>query len=183
MIESMAALHYRTKQFLAALNPHIADSDRQLVQSVLGQNRRALALFQQMSVADQQHAIAVLQALLDRDERAKSDIGLQQAALLHDAGKALGQPLLYRVAIVLLNFFWPAGLNKLAQAPLTCAAWRKPFVIHAQHPQIGATWAQEAGCSKLTVTLINIHQEKPPSTPKTQLEKWHQALYEVDSEH
>lgn len=178
MINVIGLAHYRAKQFFAALKPSISGEDWQLVELVFQENASALALFRYMSTADQQHAITVLRTLL---LQGKDHWALQQAALLHDVGKVSGQPLIYRVVIVLLNAFWPAGLGKLAQGSLTCAAWRKPFVVHAQHPQIGATWAQEAGCSEAVVTLIRIHQKKPPDHPKTLLENWHQALYEADS--
>lgn len=178
MIGVIDLARYRAKQFFAALKPSISAEDRRLVESVFETNKPALALFKHMSVVDQQHAIAVLRTLLacGQDHRV-----LQQAALLHDVGKVIGQPLIYRVAIVLLNAFWPAGLGKLARGALTCVAWRRPFVVHAQHPQIGATWAQEAGCSEAVVTLIRIHQKKPLDHPKTLLENWHQALYEADN--
>jgi hypothetical protein len=38
--------------------------------------------------------------------------------------------------------------------------WRRPFVVHAWHPEVGARWAQEAGCSALTVALIRRHQDQ-----------------------
>ncbi|NIP23638.1 MAG: hypothetical protein GWO38_07410 [Phycisphaerae bacterium] len=178
MINVIDLAHYRAKQFFAALKPSLSVEDWQLVESVFQENAPALALFRHMSTADQQHAISVLRTLL---LHGKDHWALQQAALLHDVGKVSGQPLIYRVAIVLLNAFCPASLRKLAQGSLTCAAWRRPFVVHAQHPQIGATWAQEAGCSDAVVTLIRVHQEKPPDHPETLLEHLHQALYEADS--
>jgi len=169
---------YRAHQFFTALKPSLSAQDQAMVRSVFSEHRQALGLFERMAAADQQHAIAVLQTLLARGEDHQA---LQQAALLHDAGKALGQPLIYRVAVVLLAVFWPAGLRQLAQVPLaTCPIWRKPFVVHAQHPQIGAAWAREAGCSDLTVALIERHQEKPPQHPKTLEEQLQKALYEAD---
>ncbi len=37
--------------------------------------------------------------------------------------------------------------------------WRRPFVVHARHPEVGSRWAQEAGCTPLTVALIRRHQD------------------------
>ncbi|OQY26479.1 MAG: hypothetical protein B6243_14220, partial [Anaerolineaceae bacterium 4572_5.2] len=134
------------------LRPGVSTEDLALAKSLLGENSPAMALFLRMSAADQQHAIAVLQSLRDRGE---DHPPLLQAALLHDVGKAMGQPLFHRVAIVLLQTFWPAALVKLADAPLNnCPVWRRPFVVHAQHPQIGADWAKEASCNSMTVALI-----------------------------
>ena len=168
---------YRAKQFFGRLRPHISNDDRELVASVFGENMRALALFGRMTAGDQQHAIAVLRSAL---KQSNAHIALQQAALLHDVGKALGQPLIHRVVIVLLKAFWPKGLYQLSQTDLSCAAWRRPFVVHAQHPQIGAIWAQQAGCNDMAVLLIEHHQEPPSGQPKTQIERLHSILYEAD---
>ncbi len=178
MIDAMAKAHYRARQFFASLRPNISEADRLLVKSVFGQNEQALALFESMNIADRQHALAVLRTLR---RKGQTDVALQQAALLHDVGKAMGQPLLHRVIIVLLKAFWPAALTKLAEAPLTCAFWRRPFVVNALHPQLGATWAEEAGCDDLVVSLIRIHQDRPAQAAQVGLEKLHKALYEADS--
>jgi hypothetical protein len=162
------------------LRPTVSTDDLALVSSILGKNSAAMALFLRMSAADQQHAIAVLQTLRYNGE---DHSALLQAALLHDAGKAMGQPLLYRIAIVLLQTFWPAALVSLANAPLnTCPAWQRPFVIHAQHPKIGAAWAQEAGCNSMTIALIEHHQEKPALLPNNLFSNLHQSLYTADGE-
>ena len=87
--------------------------------------------------------------------------------------KSIGQPIPHRVAIVLFEAFWPTALQKLSASPegdngmpfvdsqiRQCAWWRRPFVVHAWHPQIGAIWAKEAGCDPQTVALILRHQDK-----------------------
>ena len=182
-IQTLHRVHYRARQFWAALRPKISAEERRLVEQILAANPKALAIFKGMAIADQQHAIAVLQALPRREQLAEPPptyLALQQAALLHDTGKTLGQPLFHRVLVVLLKTFWPAGLEKLAAAPLTCPVWRRPFVINVHHPDIGADWAEQAGCARLTVTLIRSHQEKPADRPSSTGEKLHQALYEAD---
>lgn len=130
-------------------------------------------LFKRMPAGDQQHALAVAQTLQQAGYQQRA---LMQAALLHDVGKSIGQPLIHRVAIVLLQAFWPEILKRLetptapaflsqASQPLPpdvlgdVAWWRRPFVVHAQHPYIGAAWARAAGCEPLAVTLIARHQE------------------------
>jgi hypothetical protein len=95
-----------------------------------------------------------------------------QAALLHDAGKSLGQPLFHRVTIVLLESFWPAALVRLGTVPAPdredleitirqISWWRRPFAVHRYHPEIGAAWAHKAGCHHLVTQLILKHQDKP----------------------
>ncbi|HEY85640.1 MAG TPA: hypothetical protein G4N96_11090, partial [Chloroflexi bacterium] len=60
--------------------------------------------------------------------------------------------------------------------------WRRPFVVHAQHPQIGADWAKEASCNSMTVALIKHHQEKPALLPDNLFNKLHKLLYTADGE-
>jgi hypothetical protein len=92
--------------------------------------------------------------------------------------KSLGQPILHRVLIVLLEAFWPAALSWLAgqregqdpqmsqiEARLRGQGWRRPFIVHAYHPLIGAAWAEAAGCEAGAVTLIRKHQEKLAGPP------------------
>lgn len=173
----IGTVRYRAKQFFGRLWPQISSDDQKLVASVFNGNAQAQALFERMSVGDQQHAIAVLRSILTQGD---TQIALQQAALLHDVGKAMGQPLLHRVVIVLLEVFWSPGLVYLSQADLSCATWRRPFVVHAQHPKIGAVWAEQAGCKDMAVQLIERHQEPPANQPQTQIERLHKVLYEAD---
>jgi hypothetical protein len=176
-------IRYRTRQFFAALKPRVSDDDRQQLGAVFSGNSAALVLFERMRAADRQHALAVLKTLPPAETLnvpADAYLALQRAALLHDVGKTMGQPLLYRVVIVLLQVAWPAALQTLSQASLTCPAWRRPFVINARHPKIGAAWAREAGCRPLTVSLIEGHQGAPAGQPATLFEKLHRALYEAD---
>ncbi len=170
---------YRAAQFFGALHATISTDDARLVESVLGHTPAALTLFRQMSTSDRRHAIAVAKTLRAAGH---TDPLLLQAALLHDVGKSLGQPLIHRVLVVLLHKYCPAALTWLADAPLECARWRRPFVIHTRHPQMGAVWAKEAGCSPLVVHLIAIHQQLPATLPVSSAEKLHTALYAADNE-
>ncbi len=170
---------YRTTQFFSAINATVTSSDCELAQSVLGKDTPALALFNKMNDTDQYHAIAVLHSL---EKQGFTQPVLQKTALLHDVGKILGQPLLHRIIVVILKRFYPALLQKLADAPLNCPKWRQPFVINFHHPQIGAEMAKEAGCEPLVVKLIAAHQGLPKENPSTQMEKFHAALYAADNE-
>lgn len=169
---------YRTAQFFSAINAKVTPADNTRVQSVLGKDTPALALFNKMNNTDQYHAIAVLRSL---EKQGYTQLALQQAALLHDVGKILGQPLLHRILVVILKRFFPAFLQKLADAPLDSPKWRQAFVVNYHHPQIGAEMAKEAGCEALVVKLIAAHQNPPKETPKSQMEDFHAALYAADN--
>jgi hypothetical protein len=141
-------------------------------------------LFARMSPNDQRHAIAVVCTL---QAAGYHQTALMQAALLHDVGKSMGQPLIHRVLIVLLKAFWPAALRWLSGESTIHPSihkvswWRRPFVIHAQHPAIGATWAEEATCEPLAVRLIARHQEILDGEPVSEEEKLLAALQWADN--
>lgn len=176
---SMSHIRYRAAQFFHALHTTISTDDLALVDRILGGNSAARALFNRMSPSDRQHAIAVARTLQQCGYTAPE---LLQAALLHDVAKSLGQPILHRVLVVLLSRVSYSFLKKLGSAPLDCPAWRKPFVVSLHHPQIGAEWAKEAGCSPLTVQLIAHHQRRPATHPISLEQKLHTALYAADNE-
>jgi len=156
---------YRVAQFLAAVKASLpawaggtsfpTSEDLALIDSVLPAPSLQ-RLFYQMSPNDQRHALAVAHTLV---QAGHSHPALLQAGLLHDAGKSLGQPIIHRVLIVLLEAFWPAALQRLSAAG-PGGWWRRPFVVHAEHAAIGAAWAREAGCDLLAVRLIARHQDK-----------------------
>ncbi len=90
---------------------------------------------------------------------------LAAAALLHDVGKVAADDagaylgLWMRGPIVLLEAWRPDLLVRLA-SPQPAASLRYALFVHLAHPQIGAAWANEAGCSPLTCWLIAHHQDK-----------------------
>ena len=163
---------YRAYQFFAALQSSLpawaggirqhrmpAD-DAKLVDTILATPAQQ-RLFARMPPNDQRHAIAVARSLKQAGD---NDPALLQAALLHDVAKSLGQPIIHRVLIVLFEAFWPAALAWLSATPADTPAavgwWRRPFVVHAQHPALGAAWARKAGCDSLAVSLIDAHQDR-----------------------
>ena len=163
---------YRVNQFFAALKAGLpawaggvrnglTDNDKALLTSILTTPAQQ-QLFTRMPPNDQRHAIAVARTL---QQAGHTDKALMQAALLHDAGKSMGQPIIHRVSMVLFAAFWPAALKWLSRDTTNILAlaqiswWRRPFVIHAHHPAIGAEWAKEADCDALAVDLIAGHEE------------------------
>jgi hypothetical protein len=190
---------YRATQFFAALRAmllpgsNLTPADQALINSILtlpAQQR----LFARMSPNDQRHALAVVGTL---QQAGYTRLALLQAALLHDVAKSMGQPIIHRVLIVLLNVFWPTALERLSapasqhitnvplssilHLPSSAPAWRKPFVIHAHHPAIGAVWAAEAACEPLAVRLIARHQETLTSEPIEEEETLLAALQWADN--
>lgn len=167
---------YRVYQFFSALKAYLPTwagglrgelslADRAFVESILPTVAQR-QLFAKMSPNDQRHALAVARTLQQAGYQQRP---LLQAALLHDVAKSLGQPIIHRVAIVLLEAFRPETLAHLANPPAAAnsafiiqpssfSRWRRPFVIHAHHPAIGAAWAKEANCDPLAVDLIRYHQ-------------------------
>jgi hypothetical protein len=171
------AIRYRATQFFHALFPRVSDAE--IAQAKRALTPAAWTLFHRQPAQDQGHAWAVYQTLR---QAGHIDTGLLAAALLHDVGKAAApMPILYRVAAVLMERFTPRTLNRLgwAERPVVDSrdipsGWRRPFVVHVHHPVLGARWAQEAGCSPLTVHLIRRHhsvisKEQTSLTPEDQL--------------
>ncbi|MBE7468088.1 MAG: hypothetical protein DPW09_13630 [Anaerolineae bacterium] len=186
---------YRAFQFFAALKANLpawaggglTDTDKTFVNTILttpAQRR----LFARMSPNDQRHALAVGRTL---QQAGYQQPALLQAGLLHDVAKSLGQPIPYRVAIVLLKAFWPAALMRISEWRMANGEWRManhpssfilhPFIIHAHHPAIGAAWAEEAGCEPLAVKLIARHQETLTGQPADEEEKLLAALQWADN--
>ncbi|MCB9079538.1 MAG: hypothetical protein H6631_18195 [Anaerolineaceae bacterium] len=193
-------VRYRVYQFFSALKAYLpawaggvhgelSATDQVLVESFLSTMAQR-RLFAKMSPNDQRHALAVARTL---QQAGYQQLPLLQAALLHDVAKSLGQPIIHRVAIVLLEAFWPQALTRLSTPfsnpkpilpdqshsafiiqPSSFSYWRRPFIIHAHHPAIGAAWAKEANCDPLAVDLILLHQASLDSLADT----YHQTLLE-----
>jgi predicted HD phosphohydrolase len=180
MNQPASVLPYRIGQFFRALTARVLDAEMEQAAHVL--TPAALALFCSMEIQDQRHGLDVC-ATLRQAGLANTD--LLAAALLHDVGKAaIRLPAWQRAIIVLLERFAPRLLERLGQGepqepirPVPSVAerslldsWRRSFVIHAHHSEIGARWAQEAGCSPLTIALIRQHQDKLTNDPSLTVE-------------
>lgn len=153
---------YRVRQFFRALAARVSDEELEQAANIL--TPASLPLFHSMAAQDQRHALEVYRALC---RAGHTNPQLLAAALLHDAGKAAARlPAWQRAIIVLLERFAPRLLVRLSQGEPQGHAlslpkgWRRPFIVHARHPEIGARWAEEAGCPPLTVALIRRHQDR-----------------------
>lgn len=168
---------YRVRQFFNALLARVSPDDLREADAVLPPG--AQKLFRTMSVPDQRHSLAVMRTLR-RQGRAEPD--LVAAALLHDVGKS-GAWLtpIHRTVIVLSKHLAPRFLAWLARGEPRLKSWRRPFVVHRQHPGLGAQRAEQAGCSPLTVSLIRRHQDPIGHAPINQEEELLAALQHADA--
>lgn len=150
----LGAARYRVEQFLRALTARVPAEEAERAMRVLTPEARTL--FRRQAIQDQRHALAVYHALR---RSGHSNPQLLAAALLHDVGKATARlPVWQRAVIVLLDRFAPRLLARLSQGQPW--GWRRPFVIHARHAEVGARWGWEVGCSPLTVALIRRHHDR-----------------------
>ena len=186
----LRAVCYRVGQFLRALTAGVSENEAEQAMHVLTPEARRL--FRRQAVQDQRHALAVYRALR---RSGHTDHRLLAAALLHDVGKADARlPAWQRAVIVLMDRLAPRILARLGQEDahgrlLSLAeGWRRPFVVHARHPQVGARWAREAGCSSRTVALIRRHHDEltaasfPVSIKEREEHRWLVALQAADNE-
>lgn len=168
---------YRVQQLLASWRPRVASDEHALVAVQLP--GPAAALFERMARRDQRHSLNVLRRV---QQAAPNQPDLLAAALLHDMAKTV-QPgrrlrLRHRVLIVLMEAARPGWVQQVARdAP---NEWRYPFYVHLHHPEQGARLAQAAGCSALTVELIQRHQDKLTGAPANETERLLALLQAAD---
>jgi hypothetical protein len=169
-------VRYRVEQFLRALTAQHTVSKQRIEQLTKVLSPEARALFVRQSPPDQRHALAVYETLC---QQGHTHPNLLTAALLHDVGKAAAQlPPWQRGLFVLAERFMPCALDGVTQGPVQ--GWRHPLTRYARHAGIGARWAEEAGCSLLTVELIRRHEEQV-RTPRTEEDRLLAALQAADS--
>lgn len=155
---------HRVWQFLQALTarPLTAVEQREVAE-VLSPVQQAL--FRQMLTGDQRHSLNVMHTLTAMGLTTRD---LLVAALLHDIGKSRFHLYLWeRVMVVVIRAFGPAAASRWGKRQST--GWRRPFAIYQQHAQWGAEMAMAAGCSPLTVELIQKHHDRGESQGGSEL--------------
>ena len=155
---------YRVWQFARALTARVQNEEWALVERLLFPCQ--MALFRSMSRQEQRHG---LDLGLELERQGHHDLGLLQAALLHDVGKVGHVGLWHRVAAVVLVRFAPGILYRLVDR--RPGGWGYPFFIYMNHSRLGAEKARKAGCSALTVELIRRHHEYPLRISETRADK------------
>ena len=143
---------YRVRQFLMRLGVASRAIDHRAAREVL--MGAAYALYAAMPPGDQVHALGVLKTVRVAGSSLPE---LEQAALLHDVGKAKsGLSFLHRTLVVLLGRFVPGSLERLARD--TPGSWRYPFFVHLHHGEFGARRCEGAGCSPFVAALVRYHE-------------------------
>jgi len=150
----MNTAFYRVRQFFRAWTAEVPEEERR--RAVQALSPAARSLFSRQHRSDQRHALDVHHLLR---QRGYTEPSLLEAALLHDVGKAAAKlKPRHRALIVLMGRLWPGLLDRLSAGDGD--GWRRPYVVHAHHPKIGARWAEKVGCASLTVSLIRRHHER-----------------------
>ena len=151
--------YYRIRQFWRGFTAQVSASELEAIRGYLPP--AAHTLFLRLPVDAQRHSLNVLH---DLQQRGTVHPDLATAALLHDVGKLAADEagvrinLWLRGPLVLLKAFIPKLFYRL-QSENPKHGWRYALHVSEAHPQIGAKWAAQMGCSELTCWLIEHHQE------------------------
>lgn len=148
---------YRLFQFRRQVTAHGVPNNAGLASEVLSGD--ALALFLQMAAGDQIHALCVLDELRRQGELRRQPFSphVEQAALLHDVGKAGARlTVWHRGTATLLHAVAPEWLERLSTSD--AHSWRHPFHVLLDHAVIGAQACQRAGCSPQIVAMVRYHE-------------------------
>jgi putative nucleotidyltransferase with HDIG domain len=123
--------------------------------------------FLELPVNDQRHGLDVL-ATVTKLERQPSPL-LQQAALLHDLGKAAAHfSVIERSLTVLLRAISPRTLQALERSR---PAFAGRYRIYADHAQIGAERLRAAGAADLAAIVAEHHAPQPRSEDTRRLQR------------
>lgn len=143
---------YRTRQFVTALRPRIADREYAEARALLGP--QLIRLFDSMSPRDRRHCLDVYRDLV---ESGIGDPDVLSAALLHDSGKGTlsgaNVRLWHRVVSVLLAAGAPPLLRRLSNG-------RGGLSVLRRHAEIGALLAEALGAPERVVQIIHEHEDR-----------------------
>jgi putative nucleotidyltransferase with HDIG domain len=149
-----SALH-RVGQFWRHASARVSEQERLTVEPLLGP--ALWPLFAQLPVNDQRHGIDVLETV--RRLEAQPDRLLQQAALLHDVGKAGAEfSVVDRSLTVFLRGASPRLLEALRRAR---PGFARRHDIYIDHARIGAERLRVAGAPELADVVAEHHAPEP----------------------
>jgi predicted HD phosphohydrolase len=144
----------RVAQFWRHSAARVTPAERAHAERILGP--RLAPLFLGLPVNEQRHALDVLATLEGQGE---DDRVLQQAALLHDMGKAMAHfSIVERSLAVFLHAVSPAALARLLE---WLPDFRHRYETYRQHPAIGAARLQELGAPELAAVIAEHHAPFP----------------------
>ena len=168
-------MRYRISQFWRNIRAEpLSAKSIQYVSSILNQGQ--LDLFLQLPTEDQAHSYGVMSSL---QESGEGNHDLMVAALLHDIGKIRTPVSVWeRSMVVLVERGMPAKAEKYAAGSPN--GRKRAFVVKTQHPAWGAELAQQADCSKMTISLIKRHHELVMDELETDEDKLLKALQQAD---
>jgi putative nucleotidyltransferase with HDIG domain len=146
---------HRVGQFWRHASARVSEQERLIVEPLLGP--ALWPLFAQLPVNDQRHGLDVLETV--RRLEAPPDRLLQQAALLHDVGKAGAR---FSVVDRSLTVFLRAGSPRLLQALLRARpGFARRHDIYIDHARIGAERLRAAGAPELAEVVAEHHNPEP----------------------
>jgi hypothetical protein len=150
----IAAAGRRVAQFWRHSSARVTPEERAHAEQILGP--RLAPLFLGLPVNEQRHALDVLATLEGLGEE---DRVLQQAALLHDMGKATVYfSIIERSLAVFLEAVSPAVWSRLLERR---PGFRHRYETYRQHPAIGAARLQELGASEVAAVIAEHHAPSP----------------------
>jgi hypothetical protein len=150
-----ARARHRVRQFFGALHPRVSADQRADAYRYLNDAQRAV--FESMTLRDQQHGIDVLGRV--RTTATGDDPALFAASLLHDCGKG-DIRLWQRVAYVTLGATAPSLLRRLAVED--GRDWRHALWRLVHHPELGARIVAATGADADMVRLIREQEAVDP---------------------
>ena len=163
------ALH-RVGQFWRHASASVSDDEQAHAARVLGPE--LTPLFLELPVNDRRHGLDVLETVCRL--HTEPDIVLQQAALVHDAGKSgAGFSVIDRSLTVLLKATWPALLSLLSRLR---PGFAERLRVYEEHATIGAERLRRLGAARLA-DIVAEHHDRLPVHAETR------KLQEADRRH
>ena len=158
------SLRRRVGQFWRHASARVTPHEQAKAEQLLGP---LSALFLELPVNDQRHGLDVLQTVIRIDSQPSRL--LQQAALLHDLGKAGAHfSVAERSLTVLLLATSARTLTALLRAR---PGFARRYAIYADHAKIGAERLRAAGAGELAAIVAEHHATDPVSEVTRQLKR------------
>jgi len=161
----MTSARHRVGQFWRHASARVSEQERIAAEPLLGP--ALWPLFAQLPVNDQRHGLDVLETV--RRLEGQPDRLLQQAALLHDAGKAGAR---FSVLERSLTVFLRAASPRLLQVVLRAQPeFARRHDIYIDHARIGAERLRAAGANELAAVVAEHHASDPTSEVTRRLQR------------
>jgi putative nucleotidyltransferase with HDIG domain len=156
---------HRVGQFWRHASARVSAQEQEAASQLLGP--ALWPLFARLPVNDQRHGLDVLETV--RRLEGEPDRLLQQAALLHDVGKAGAEfSVVDRSLTVFLRATSPHLLQLLLRARPSFARRHEVYVDHAR---IGAQRLRDAGAPELATIVAEHHAPDPTSEVTRRLQR------------